>query len=66
MLRQKQKSVLTDTKTKKINKIGPELLNVILVTKSSMVAREEDCRSKPIIPEHYNLHNVYMYDLKNV
>ena len=55
-------SMLTDTKRKKIDKMVPELLNAILVTKSSMVAREENCRSKPIQPEHYNLHNVSMYD----
>ena len=41
-------SMLTDTKTKKRNKRGPELLNAILVTKSSMVAMDEDCRNKPI------------------
>lgn len=59
-------SILTDTKTKKRNKMGPELLNAILVTKSSMVAKNEDCRNKPISAEHYNLHNASMYAFKDM
>jgi len=59
-------SMLTDTKTKKRNKMGPELLNAVLVTKSSMVAKEEDCRNKKITPEHYSFHNMSMYAFKNV
>ena len=34
--------MLTDTKTKKRNKMGPELLNAILVTKSSIIAKNEE------------------------
>lgn len=52
--------------TKKRNKMGPELLNAILVTKSSMVAKNEDCRNKPISAEHYNLHNALMYAFKDM
>ena len=63
--------MLSDTKTKKINKMGPELLNAILVTKSSMVAKEEDCRTKPMKPELHNYERTTnyiksMYAFKNV
>lgn len=48
-------SMLTDSKTKKKNKMGPELLNAILVTKSGIVARGEDCRNMAVKHEHYKL-----------
>ena len=59
-------SFLTDTKTKKRNKMGPELLDAILVTKSAMKGKDEDCRSKRITPDLIELHNVSMYAFKNV
>ncbi|XP_063912692.1 uncharacterized protein LOC135129472 [Zophobas morio] len=58
-------SIVTDTKTKKRNRIGESSLNAVAVFRSFLQATELDVVKYPITQDHLQLHNVAMYSFKH-
>lgn len=58
-------SIVSDTKTKKRNRLGHEALNAVCVTRSSLQANNQNSVSYCITPKHIDLHNTMMYSFKN-
>ncbi|XP_068205452.1 general transcription factor II-I repeat domain-containing protein 2-like [Palaemon carinicauda] len=59
-------SMMGDAKTKKRNKMGPELLDSILFINSNLKSKGENCLylAKGINEDYLSFHNVQMYDFK--